>query len=186
MNPRLKNLVEGLVSAPIDFVQLLAFYHENPWKIPIRKCNSWNNPPTFWDADARNKYQSPTFGARSSSKSGLCVTRSGEGVLAKKLHGNSWINGDLEKACESCTPWMFNIDPENRPKFPKRSRIVFLCHHFSGAKMLNFGGVSRKRTTKHSWKFLDGPPELWGLKTKEMMPEGKLPYIGGWNPTQLY
>ena len=45
VNPRLKNLVEGLVSAPIDFVQLLAFYHENPWKIPIRKWNSWNNLP---------------------------------------------------------------------------------------------------------------------------------------------
>lgn len=26
--------------------------------------------------------------------------------------------------------------------------------------MWNFGGVSRKRTTKHSWKFLDGPPNF--------------------------
>ena len=33
--------------------------------------------------------------------------------------------------------------PENLPKAPIGSRIVFLCHHFSGVNsLLNFGGVS--------------------------------------------
>ena len=74
---------------------------------------------------------------------------------------------------------MFNIDPENRPRFPKKKPDrVPLPSFFRGGKCETSGEYQEKEQQKHPKDgvidFFWRTPELWGLKTREMMPEGKI------------
>ena len=63
------------------------------------------------------------------------------------------ILGSMEiwkKTCESCTPRMFNIDPENRPRFPKKKPDrVPLPSFFRGGKCETSGEYQEKEQQKH-------------------------------------
>lgn len=80
VNPRLKNLVEGFGIVTNWFCQL-ACYHENPWKSQYVTGIPETTPQHFGTRE-----HIPIIHVWSKvGQSCLCVTRSGEGVLARKL-----------------------------------------------------------------------------------------------------